>query len=440
MVITEIYFDQCFGKLFQCDVCDKLFNNNSVMSVHKRTHFGKGLNKYEGYGDRFSCNSSLKSQYKINEQQNWYENDHFATNLSSYKDDEVNVDQNNLKWSSYGQTYFDCGLNLLKPNYTKFKTSISFIKYSGLKKHLRQKSNLTRHQCIVCNKTFQNKMMMDFHKQIHHRQPPSKDCEDNLNDGKNANDKSESRNKILQLELELEFDRTFSCLPCDLYFADKETFQKHMKSKHVDRSVKKKYACTECDYSFDQNYRLQNHLLSHSKLKPYKCDTCGNTFKQKCSLTHHIKSVHTKETQLKCEECDKTFTRPYSLRQHVKNIHHKIRSYICSKCDKKFTTTSHLSTHMKTHTKVDIEGLKVECEICDKVFTQRIHLRHHVKYVHDNIRSIDCKKCDKKLSNKNQLRVHMRTHNKDKPFPCTICDKSFTRNSYRNTHIKNHTK
>ena len=76
------------------------------------------------------------------------------------------------------------------------------IKYSGLKKHERQKPNLRRHQCEICDKTFKNEMMMDFHKRTHPRQLPSKDCEDNLNDrvnlntGNNLIHKSKFRQKI----------------------------------------------------------------------------------------------------------------------------------------------------------------------------------------------------------------------------------------------------
>ena len=76
----------------------------------------------------------------------------------------------------------DCGTNPLKPNYTTLKSTRSYIKYTGLKKHVRQKPNLTRHQCEICDKTFKNEMMMDFHKRTHHHELPAKDCEDNFND------------------------------------------------------------------------------------------------------------------------------------------------------------------------------------------------------------------------------------------------------------------
>ena len=91
----------------------------------------------------------------------------------------------------------------LKPNYENFKSTRNYIKYGGLKKHLRQKPNLTRHQCEVCNKTFKNKMMMDFHKRIHPCQLQSNDCEINLKDGNKWKYKSECE-KNLQHQIRLQ--------------------------------------------------------------------------------------------------------------------------------------------------------------------------------------------------------------------------------------------
>ena len=95
-----------------------------------------------------------------------------------------------------------------------------------------------------------------------------------------------------------------SCSPCDLKFADEGTLQNHMKSKHFDRSVKNKSACTKCDYSFYWKSQYQRHIVIHSKVKAHKCDTCGKYFTRKGSLTSHIKSVHTKESKYECEGCD----------------------------------------------------------------------------------------------------------------------------------------
>ena len=67
------------------------------------------------------------------------------------------------------------------------------MKYSGLKKHVRQKPNLTRNQCEICNKTLKNKLMKDFHKQIHLRQLSSKEFGVKVNGGNSLKDESKIR-------------------------------------------------------------------------------------------------------------------------------------------------------------------------------------------------------------------------------------------------------
>ena len=89
--------------------------------------------------------------------------------------------------------------------------------------------------------------------------------------------------------------KNFPCVSCDQLLADEKTLRKYMKSKHVDRSLQKKWACTECDYSTNLIYVYRRHLVTLSKVKAYKCDTCGKFFTQKRSITSHIKSVQTKE-------------------------------------------------------------------------------------------------------------------------------------------------
>ena len=82
------------------------------------------------------------------------------------------------------------GMHPLKTKFSNFKCSTNYIKYSGLKKHVRQKPNLRRHQCEVCSKSFKNKLMKDFHKRMHLRQLSSKELGVKVNGGDNLKDES----------------------------------------------------------------------------------------------------------------------------------------------------------------------------------------------------------------------------------------------------------
>ena len=87
----------------------------------------------------------------------------------------------------------------IKPNYSNFTCSTNYMKYSGLKKHVLQKPNLTRHKCEVCKKSFKNKLMEEFHKRIHHRQLSSKNFRVNVSIGNSLKDDSKVR-KTIQLQ------------------------------------------------------------------------------------------------------------------------------------------------------------------------------------------------------------------------------------------------
>ena len=72
----------------------------------------------------------------------------------------------------------------------------------------------------------------------------------------------------------------------------------HKITKHFHRSVKKKFACTDCDYSTDLKSVFKRHSVTHTGVKAHKCDTGGNCFTLKSGLTRHIKSITLKRVNM----------------------------------------------------------------------------------------------------------------------------------------------
>ena len=71
--------------------------------------------------------------------------------------------------------------------------------------------------------------------------------------------------------------------------------------------MKKKFACTKCNYSTKHRTNIKSHCVTHIGVKAYKCDTCGKCFTLKGNLTKHIKSIHTKENEYKCDVFEKMY-------------------------------------------------------------------------------------------------------------------------------------
>ena len=93
------------------------------MVVHKRVHFGERPNKCLECGDRFNCESSLKTHYKMHKLQNEidYANYQFVDNFSSCQEHKENKEQTIHNLNGFVRTYnckFDIILLEIKNNIT----------------------------------------------------------------------------------------------------------------------------------------------------------------------------------------------------------------------------------------------------------------------------------------------------------------------------------
>ena len=157
-------------------------------------------------------------------------------------------------------------------------------------------------------------------------------------------------------------------------FTGEEALQKHVKRKHVDRSVKKKFPCLLCGYSCDKIGALERHMVTHTKVRAFKCSDCEKSFTRKCHLDRHIKTIHrVGESKHECKICNKIYNCRYVLIRHVKSVHDKIKSFVCPQCGRKFAESSHLTRHMRIHTRDNL----YKCKFCSKSYTRPYSLSQH---------------------------------------------------------------
>ncbi len=67
-----------------------------------------------------------------------------------------------------------------------------------------------------------------------------------------------------------------------------------------------------CKKKFDNKYKLNYHLGTHSNDKTFLCDIddCKKEFKRKQTLNRHVRSFHKKTTRFQCKICSVCFAYP----------------------------------------------------------------------------------------------------------------------------------
>lgn len=138
-----------------------------------------------------------------------------------------------------------------------------------------------RHECEVCQKTFQRKSNLVDHLRLH------------------ANVK------------------LFSCSYCDAAFVQSGNLKSHIRT----HTQEKPFTCSVCQKGFSQSSALKTHMRSHTNERDYICDVCQKGFTNKSDLTKH-KITHTDLRYYQCVRCTgRLFAQKIHLKKHLMAHH-----------------------------------------------------------------------------------------------------------------------
>lgn len=184
-----------------------------------------------------------------------------------------------------------------------------------------------------------------------------------------------------------------------------------MKS-HIDRELRRSYACSKCDYITVSQESLRGHeLKTHLKLEGlnYECSICFERFSVYHHLYRHKLSVHVDEARCKyaCSLCNKAWKGVAAFKNHIAVVHAASPSQIpcpVQSCSKICTTTKQLKNHVKIHD----DDSKEICPECGLLVANKHNLEKHINRVHKKLRNFACDKCEYKGFFKFNIVEHVR--------------------------------
>ncbi|XP_019901652.1 zinc finger protein 711 isoform X1 [Esox lucius] len=274
----------------------------------------------------------------------------------------------------------------------------------------------------------------------------------------------------------------YPCHICGKKFRSRGFLKCHMKN-HPDHLLKKKYQCTDCDFTTNKKVNFHNHLESHKLLahrgdrdrssspeypeynrttpeyteytrhyhedsqlgsnklilrdkgsKLHHCKYCDYETAEQGLLNRHLLAVHSKNFAHVCVECAKGFRHPSELKKHMRT-HTGEKPYCCTHCDFRCADQSNLKTHIKSKHGAD---LPYKCGHCPLAYADELELQRHVDMVQGH-KTHQCPHCEHKSTNSSDLKRHViSVHTKDFPHQCDVCEKGFHRPSELKKHSETH--
>ncbi|KAM4623446.1 zinc finger protein 646 [Polymixia lowei] len=376
---------------FSCTFCSKPFTNPMALRNHTRIHTQKKKYVCLTCGKAFRLASILHNHQKIHNRAA----SHFSCpacgksfqGRSGLKRHRCQRGQDHsarvgVPHSEAGDKCFMCDL-----------CGRSYRHAGSLLNHKKTHSE-SLHHCTLCLQTFPDPLTLQIHSQMKRHCCP--EC-----------GKTFCLIAHLQSHMEVHSkDRSVVCSPCQQSFPSAASYQQHQDAHHgaaghyqqqgvagpMDRDL-----CW--DSGADRSMELEGMPklvppLSHvpagdpdpregneAEEKSHVCEHCGRAYRHAGSLLNH-KNSH-KTGSFFCSVCQKEFTNLMALKNH-RRIHTEPKRYQCLECGKAFRVSTQLICHRRIHTKEK----PFACLLCDKSFSSKSNLRHHQK-MHQSAQAYD---------------------------------------------------
>ncbi|XP_053097240.1 PR domain zinc finger protein 15 isoform X2 [Pangasianodon hypophthalmus] len=459
-------------RVYQCILCNKVFQNSSNLNRHVRSH-GDKLFKCDECDKMFSRKESLKQHISYKHSKNESDVEYRYKCKTCEKSFRV---ENALKFHNCrtDDKTFQCEL-----------CSRFFSTNSNLSKH-KKKHGEKLYACEVCNKMFYRKDVMQDHQRRHvmgSKNMKREETEANGEEGTKYRKEPSacpicgkvfSCRSNMNKHLLTHGDKKYTCEICGRKFFRVDVLRDHihvhfkdialMDEQERENFIKKigismddsegnsddedekddpehhKYSCKKCQVTFAKGRDYLKHIMEMHKERGYGCVICNRRFALKATYNAHL-VIHREQLPdpavqryiHPCDMCGRIFNSIGNLERH-KIIHTGVKSHSCDQCGKSFARKDMLKEHLRVHDNIR----DFLCAECGKGMKTKHALRHHMK-LHKGIKEYECKECNRKFAQKVNMLKHYKRHTGVKDFMCELCGKTFSERNTMETHKLIHT-
>ncbi|GJQ84223.1 hypothetical protein Trydic_g2891 [Trypoxylus dichotomus] len=233
----------------------------------------------------------------------------------------------------------------------------------------------------------------------------------------------------------------FQCEVCNRIFSNLRLFRIH---KRMHYPQNKAWTCETCGKRYSSKNLLEEHINTHTGVRPYICQLCGKDFASKYTFKAHEKThenltqherTHSGIKEYACHLCDKQFGSLHNLEVHS-IVHTGYKPYVCGQCGKAFARKAEIRDHERTHT----GERPYQCEFCGATFSQRSNLQSHKRATHYDDKRYKCDHCGKGFKRRRLLDYHIKAvHTGERPFKCDVCEATFVYPEHFKKHRRIHT-
>ena len=257
------HVEEIHPETHQCPFCQKVFSNKKVCKAHELTHPERYVYKCD------MCDKMFLNETRLEKHKNVFHRDPHCRYCEKEIKDPTKLFNHERRHEMY-KNKFRCELC---PKV--FRTP------SGLKYHMSVHTGKYAVYCEVCGKGMHSEIVLEEHKATHTKEIRYT-CE---LCGRNF-----SSNSTYRMHRKWHDDPLpYKCKTCDRKFKHTSILAVHMRRAHTGE---RPYKCPHCPYTFSVSSTLQKHIILHTKKYPHNCKLCGKGFTTRTKIARHMAKVH----------------------------------------------------------------------------------------------------------------------------------------------------